>query len=373
MKRLYIGILISCIAVFSVLLWRTVRSGSLPLSPNTPIPTPSPTPDPLAAKNILLLGYGGGDHDGGLLTDTIMIAHIDPKTHQVVLISVPRDLWVPLPLLPNGTVDKKMNAAYAEGFSTRSYPNRPEQYTGKNGGANLATYAATHISGLPIDGYVAVSFEGFKNVITTLGTISVNVPFMFEDTFYPIEGKENDTCEIPDDQIQLIEATASGDLLQQQFTCRYETVKFEKGMQTMDADTALKFVRSRHSKTHPGDFYRSMRQQAFIRGIIAQLKTVGGLVKIPVLFPQISSFVSTDITVSQLLDVAKRYSDPFNFQIQRISLTTDNVLMESISSDGQYVLVPKEGNGFDSVKQYIARQITDLAASASATLTPAAK
>ena len=44
--------------------------------------------------NILLLGIGGGSHDGPLLTDTIMFASIDPLKPSINLISIPRDLWV---------------------------------------------------------------------------------------------------------------------------------------------------------------------------------------------------------------------------------------------------------------------------------------
>ena len=42
-------------------------------------PFPTPTPDPLRIRNILLLGYAGGDHDGATLTDTIILARIYPK------------------------------------------------------------------------------------------------------------------------------------------------------------------------------------------------------------------------------------------------------------------------------------------------------
>ena len=45
--------------------------------------------------NILLLGIGGGNHDGPNLTDTIIFASLDPKNNKVTLISIPRDLWFP--------------------------------------------------------------------------------------------------------------------------------------------------------------------------------------------------------------------------------------------------------------------------------------
>jgi hypothetical protein len=60
--------------------------------------------------NILLLGIGGPGHDGANLTDTILLASIDPINDKAVLLSVPRDLWVRIP--NNGT--QKINAAYAD-------------------------------------------------------------------------------------------------------------------------------------------------------------------------------------------------------------------------------------------------------------------
>lgn len=325
-------------------------------------PTPTPTPDPLAPKNVLLLGYGGGTHEGGLLTDTMMVAHIDPKRKSVSFISIPRDLWVSLPLLPNGTVQEKINTAYAYGFDTKQYRNRPSQYLGDEGGANLAKYAASQVTGMTMDAYVAVSFDGFKSVLNTLGPITVKVPFTFEDPYYPIEGKENDVCDKPPEVVEAVTATLSGELLEHEFMCRYETVKFEKGEQVMEASPALQFVRSRHSVMYPGDFYRSMRQQALIAGVIAKLKTLGGIVKIPSLLTQVNKFIATDLTAPYVLELMQRYGNPLDFHVSRIPLTEDNVLISSQSAKGQYILVPKIGNGFESIESYIREQIATLSA-----------
>src|SRR3989338_7180461 len=46
--------------------------------------------------NILLLGIGGKNHDGGLLTDTIILASLKPSQKKVALVSFPRDLAVPI-------------------------------------------------------------------------------------------------------------------------------------------------------------------------------------------------------------------------------------------------------------------------------------
>ena len=63
----------------------------------TPIPTP--TPDPNKSFAILLMGYGGGLHEGGTLTDSIIVANFVPLEKKIKLISIPRDLWVPIPVL----------------------------------------------------------------------------------------------------------------------------------------------------------------------------------------------------------------------------------------------------------------------------------
>src|SRR5438270_11350253 len=61
--------------------------------------------------NILLLGRGGGTHDAPDLTDTMMLASIDPVNHTSTLLSLPRDLWVNV---PNAGVTK-INAAWETG------------------------------------------------------------------------------------------------------------------------------------------------------------------------------------------------------------------------------------------------------------------
>ena len=336
-KLKIVGICVVLVVIFAALVGiKTTSEVSVTFA--TPKPTPTPTPDPLAPKNVLMLGYGGGSHDGGLLTDTIMIAHVDPRARLVVLISLPRDLWV---------ADEKINLAYAKG-------------------ANAAKSVAEEVTGLPIDSFLAVSFEGFKSALSTLGPILVNVPYSYEDQFYPVDGKEKETCGKSPEEMIAISATVSGELVEREYICRFETLKFDKGPQKMDSDMALKFVRSRHSKEYPGDFYRSMRQQALIQGVIAKLKTIGGIAKIPALIPQISKIVATDATPVLVMDLLQRYSDPLSFQIKRISLTTENVLVESKSTDGQYVLIPSAGEGYETVKQYINSQFEQFKATPTA-------
>ena len=74
--------------------------------------------------NILLLGYGGPGHDGAYLTDSIMVLSLRPGTHEAIMVSLPRDLWVKIPALANNRfMMGKLNSAYAIGSDRRSYPN----------------------------------------------------------------------------------------------------------------------------------------------------------------------------------------------------------------------------------------------------------
>ena len=78
----------------------------------TPVPTaikPTPTPDPLAPKNVLLLGYAGPGHEGPTLTDTIIVAHVEPREKRVSLISIQRDIWVSIPIKGDQEKNFKLN------------------------------------------------------------------------------------------------------------------------------------------------------------------------------------------------------------------------------------------------------------------------
>lgn len=366
MKRILF--IIGIFVIIGGISWIAIRYAHTSSSSTLDFVVPTPTPDPLAPKNILLLGYGGGKHDGGLLTDTMIVAHIIPKQQEIVLISIPRDLWVSLPLTADG-VHYKINAAFAYGSDTTQYPDRPKNFTGTNGGGALAGYAVTQMTGLPIDGYVAVSFDGFKNAFNILGPISVDVPFSFTDMYYPIDGKEKDVCGVSEEEQKQRVATLSGDLLERAYSCRFETFQMTKGVQQMDADTALKFVRSRHSDVNGNDFGRSLRQMAFIKGVVNKLKTLGGLAKLPSFLTRINTFLMTDIDAQQVIQIATTYGDPFSYSIKTVELTVDNALVASNSATGQFILVPKEDGSDHPLKNFIDTSLEQLDASSSASPT----
>ncbi len=278
--------------------------------------------------NILFLGYGGAGHAGGVLTDSIIVLHVDTNSKKAALISIPRDLWVP--------GNKKINASGVSGFQN----DEP---------------VITGITGLPINYFVSVDFGGFVKIVDSLGGVSANNPSAFTDPYYPITGQENNTCGKTEDEINALKAKYSGYQLETQFTCRYEVLQFNKGAVNLDGETALKFVRSRHGDS---DFGRSARQFAVILGIGQKLLTLQEVGKLDSTIDALNKIVKTDLNLGTIKTLVQVFGDPKLYSIKQIQLTTQNVLNEGKASDGEYILYPKAGQfNYSEIKSYIKSQL----------------
>lgn len=350
-----------------IFLTQKPSSALSPLSLHQPItPTPTPTPDPLRPTNILIMGYGGGNHDGGSLTDTIIVAHVRPREQKAFLISIPRDLWVSLPIQKESTESHKINAAYAIGVDHRNYPNKREDFMGKDGGRMLASYAVQQATGFTIDHAISLSFAGFLKAVSLLEPLTIDVPASFTDAFYPIEGKETDSCGKSEEDIKQITSTMSGFLLEKEFACRYESISYTKGSQTMTAQEALKFVRSRHSDLDGGDFNRSRRQAALLAAVKKKLASPAMFPKLIPLATTVLSSIDTDISLTDIPQLLSLYNNFQSFELKTINLSIDNILNESIGPQGQYILTPRgKTTDYTSIHQYLQQQI---AASSSSVL-----
>jgi polyisoprenyl-teichoic acid--peptidoglycan teichoic acid transferase len=323
-----------------------------------PNASPTPTPDPLSAFNILLLGYGGAGHDGGDLTDTMIVAHVEPKVKKVTLISIPRDLWVAIPTNGESVTYSKINAAYAIGLDDRKYPNKLDIYKGLAGGGALSKYAVEQVLGEDVRYFASIDFSGFVRIIDALGGVDVNVPRTFDDNFYPIKGEEDNTCGYSAEELAEIHKKYSGFALEQQFTCRYEKLHFDKGITHMDGTTALKFVRSRHSDTDGSDFARSSRQQALIQAAKDKVLSLGIINNFVPFVTQFASVLRTDISISEGQKILSIAGDPRDYKISTIVLSTENVLKDGFSSDRQYILMPKAGqDNYTEIQKYIQSQL----------------
>jgi len=381
-KRILIGIGFVAVVILilvSTFLYSSYRRVTVHSSAK-PIAATGPTVDPEDAKHfhqnqpyaLLLMGYGGGTHEGGKLTDSMIIAYVEPKDQLVTLISLPRDLWVPLQLKADQQTHYKINAAYAIGSDDKKYSQKPPQFSGEAGGGEMAKDAVSKVLGIPIQNFVTLDFSGFKKSIDVLGGVDVKVEKTFDDTQYPIDGSEDDPCGKSPEDIQAITATMSANQVEQHaselFPCRYEVLHFDKGTTHMDGETALKFVRSRHSLQDGTDFGRSTRQRNLLLAVKSKVLSVN-------FFPKIIPFVSsltydlqTDLSLEDMQTFLQYKNELLGYRITNLALTTDNVLIETRSADHQDVLMPKAGqDNWDGIHQWLQQSLADLKAAKPAT------
>src|SRR3989344_4978518 len=182
---------------------------------------------------ILILGIAGMNHQGGTLSDSIIVVNYNLQTNSLLTISLPRDIW-------SDTLQDKINTAYAYGEAKQ-----------KNGGLKIAKAEIEAVVGIPIQYATVIDFAKFKELIDILDGVDINVERSFTDHKFPIPGRENDTCRGDTD-----------------LKCRYESITFNKGLTHMDGKTALIYVRSRHADGAEGnDFARNRRQQKILAAI----------------------------------------------------------------------------------------------------------
>ncbi len=255
--------------------------------------------------NIALLGVGGHGHEGGELTDSILVASLHHETKKITLISIPRDIWL-------SSQVAKINSIYY--YAEKQSPDT---------GLTKVKNALIEVTGLPIHYSLLIDFSGFIKAIDAVGGIEVTVDRTFDDYKYPIPGKEN------------VEPEAD----------RYEHLHFEAGAQRMDGVTALKYVRSRHALGEEGtDFARSIRQQKVIRAFLRSListQTVFNSERITTLESALSSSIKTDIPESLYASFTK-FGLTLNFDEIK-SITIESLLYnpKNLKPYGsQWVLLP---------------------------------
>lgn len=253
--------------------------------------------------NILLLGMGGADHEGPYLTDTMILVSLKPSTHQVSLLSIPRDLLVPIP----GYGWQKINAANALGESQ------------KKDGAKLSSLIVSQILDLPVHYFIRIDFSGFKEIIDALGGIEIEVERDFVDNFYPGPNFS------------------------------YRTISFQKGWQIMNGNRALEFVRSRHGTNNEStDFARMKRQQKVLLAIknkIEKIKIFEEPDKLWRLFHFLSKYFKTNLTFNELIKLGKFLNQINEKQIIIKTLEIgENAPLYEDTFNGAYVLRPKNGD-----------------------------
>jgi LCP family protein required for cell wall assembly len=278
--------------------------------------------------NVLLLGIGGRGHDGADLTDTMMVASIDPVNHKTVLVSVPRDVWVTIP--HKGSM--KINAAYPTGKyaalgKTDSSSTDPEAI---RGGFELADKTVEQILGIQIHYNLLLNFQAFKQGVDAVDGITVDVP---ETLYDPTMAWENN----------------------------YNPVLAKAGVQQFDGKRALLYVRSRETSS---DFARAQRQRAVILALkekVANLGTLSNPLKLSGLLNSFGHNVVTDLSLrdaSRLYDILKKVPST---EVKSVGLgDSKNKLLTTGRVGNQSVVLPIAGiKNFDDVKLFVRQTLPD--------------
>lgn len=314
--------------------------------------------------NILLMGIGGEGHNGPQLTDTIILTSLQPSTGEIGMMSLPRDMTVPVP----GYGYAKVNHANAYG-----------EMDEPGAGPALASQVIGGVLNQDIQYYLRVDFDGFAEFIDAIGGIDVYVDTTFTDPSYPSHGKEFDMCGYEElegeestysDQedvailseilaVDTEEQGISEEATQEQnepevidYSCRFESITFYSGWTRMDGDTALKFVRSRHGNNGEGsDFARSRRQQKIILAVkdkVLSASTFLNPSRISRMMDTLQKNIATNLDVWEIVRLAKEFKnlDTTDITHHVIDASEDSPLYATVLN-GAYVLLPKNDDWSD--------------------------
>lgn len=301
--------------------------------------------------NILILGIGGGHHDGPDLTDTIIFASIDWLDNRINLISIPRDMYIP-------DLHNKVNAVYAFG-----------QQKGNGIGLSDTKQMISTITGQKVHYGFRIDFEGFVKAVDALGGLDIDVERSFDDYAYPITGQESATCGHTDVQIQAYSASASADDVTF-FPCRYKHIHFDKGLMHMDGQTGLEYVRSRHAIGAEGsDFARSRRQGKVITAFKDKIFSAGTIfnpARVMNLYAIIKDSLDTDIPTSDIALFLEqmqklRQAKIISATIDLGSASQGTLLVNppiSAEYSGAWVLIPKAGAAdYSQIRKYVSCEL----------------
>ncbi|MBI2941022.1 MAG: LCP family protein [Chloroflexi bacterium] len=270
---------------------RSSTVGSSAGAPPTEVTTPLPPYRGQDRVTVLLLGIDQRDDEVGQPTrsDTLILVTIDPQTSRAGMLSMPRDLWVPIP----GHGENKINTAHF--FGEMEKPGN---------GPQLAKRTIEYNFGVRVHYFARVDFSGFEKLVDAVGGITIDVPRPIKDDEYP------------DANYGLVR------------------VYIPSGVQHMNGVTALRYARSRHSEN---DFGRLRRQQQVLIAARDRALRLNLLPRVPQMLQIVSSSLYTDIPATQMLPLASLVRGIQSRDI--VARTIDYSMVIDLNHDGT-VLIP---------------------------------
>ncbi|HWB38957.1 MAG TPA: LCP family protein [Candidatus Saccharimonadales bacterium] len=281
--------------------------------------------------NILLAGNSSDDagHNGGQLTDSIMILSIDTQHNKAFILSVPRDLWVNI----GDDGHAKINAAYVYGeeqqFSETGYP---------TGGMGQLEQVIEQNFGIDIDYYGLIDYSALRDAVNSVGGIDITI-------------KSDDPRGLYDPSIDYV---THGPL-----------VSLKNGKAHLNGEQALDLARARGDAYgsygfDASDFDRTMHQRQMLVALKSKATSLGVLAnpaKVTGLADALGNNVKTDMTLSEfhrLYDLIKPIN---NSAIKSLSLNDangKNLLASYTAPGGQSALAPAAGlDDFSDIQQFI--------------------
>jgi LCP family protein required for cell wall assembly len=270
--------------------------------------------------NILLLGTGDAGHAGEGLTDTILVASIDPKTNDLVMLGIPRDLYVKVP----GYGWDKINAANA--LAEQQKP---------GSGLEVVKKTVSDVIDQPIQYAARVDFSGFRLSVDKLGGINVYNPSDLSDPEYPCDKNENLSCGF----------------------------KLKTGLYKMDGTTALKFARCRKG-TCGDDYGRARRQQSVVVGMRDQALQLGNILnpaKVTELVSIVGDHLKTDLSIEEmkrLVTIGKKINS--NKIVNKVLENEDDALVKNSNVGDASVVIPSNGVGnYKAIQSFVRSLFVD--------------
>jgi len=245
--------------------------------------------------NIMVIGYGGEKHQWWYLADSIIVASRNPELWAITMVSTPRDLVI---YNKEESVFGRINQVFS-----RALGRKLEYETW----ARVMSEQLTKITGLTIPYYVLLDFQGFEDIINTLGGVDINVAKPLTDTTYP------------DRQRGIM------------------TFKVNSGMNHFSGETALMYARSRHSTS---DFDRSLRQQQILKAVKEKLiSQITSPSKIKQLYTDYTRIVKTNITLDEMIGLAQ-YADNMKHMFSFGFTTECSMFAYKLSHPGCFLYTP---------------------------------
>ncbi|MFD0048053.1 LytR family transcriptional regulator [Actinomycetes bacterium NPDC127524] len=216
--------------------------------------------------SVLMLGVDERKGDRGR-SDTMIVLTVNPNNNTVKMLSIPRDTRTEI--VGHNTVDK-INHAYAFG------------------GVKMSMETVEKFLDIPVDYYMKINMEGFKDIVDAVGGITV-----YNDLDFTSDGTH-----------------------------------FPKGNVTLNGERALKFSRMRHEDPR-GDFGRQQRQREIIQQVINEGASVSTLANYGDIFKALSTNVQTNLTFKEMIDIQKNYKAAGS-NIQQMSIKETGKMINKI-------------------------------------------